>query len=82
MAKFPRRRGRQGKSKAPCQPQAHGPPLVILVQEAGQRQFPDEILVSGKLAEVMDEIAQVRSEAQARNGWIMDTYLIRKPEKS
>ena len=42
----------------------------------------DEILVSGKLAEVMDEIAQVRSEAQARNGWIMDTYLIRKPEKS
>ena len=42
----------------------------------------DEILVSGKLAEVMDEIAQVRSDAQARNGWIMDTYLIRKPEKS
>lgn len=40
----------------------------------------DEVLVSGPVAEVMDEIDRVRAEAQARNGWIMDTYMIRKPQ--
>jgi precorrin-6A synthase len=39
----------------------------------------DEILVAGKVSEVMDEIDAKRREAQARNGWIMDTYMIRKP---
>jgi precorrin-6A synthase len=29
---------------------------------------------------VSDEIDRKRREAQARNGWIMDTYMIRKPE--
>jgi precorrin-6A synthase len=43
---------------------------------------PDEILIAGPAAEVMDEIVAKRSEAQARHGWIMDTYMIRKPEKS
>lgn len=42
----------------------------------------EEILVAGKVSEVMDEIDVKRREAQARNGWIMDTYMIRKPEKS
>jgi len=42
----------------------------------------DELLVAGKVSEVMDEIDMKRREAQARNGWIMDTYMIRKPEKS
>jgi precorrin-6A synthase len=41
----------------------------------------EEILVSGPVAEVMDEIETRRREAQARNGWIMDTYMIRRPEK-
>ena len=41
----------------------------------------DEILVAGKVSEVMDEIDVKRREAQARNGWIMDTYMIRKPER-
>lgn len=40
----------------------------------------DEILVAGKIADVQDEIDRVRTEAQTRNGWIMDTYMIRKPE--
>ena len=40
----------------------------------------DEILVAGKVSEVMDEIDTKRREAQARNGWIMDTYMIRKPQ--
>jgi precorrin-6A synthase len=42
----------------------------------------DEILIAGKVSEVMDEIEVRRRQAQARNGWIMDTYMIRKPEKS
>lgn len=40
----------------------------------------DQILVAGKVSEVMDEIDVKRREAQARNGWIMDTYMIRKPQ--
>jgi precorrin-6A synthase len=41
----------------------------------------DEILVSGKLREVLDEIERVRGEARDRKGWIMDTYLLKKPEE-
>ena len=41
---------------------------------------PDEILVAGKVGDVMDEIDAKRREAQGRNGWIMDTYMIRKSE--
>lgn len=40
---------------------------------------PDEILISGKLGEVADEIERVRKAARAEHGWIMDTYLLRKP---
>lgn len=39
----------------------------------------DEILVSGKLADVAPQIQAVRSDARARKGWIMDTYLLRRP---
>jgi precorrin-6A synthase len=39
---------------------------------------PDEILVSGPLSEVSDEIYRRRSEARRANGLIMDTYLLRK----
>jgi precorrin-6A synthase len=42
----------------------------------------DEILRSGKLAEVRDEIAAVRKLAREQHGWIMDTYLLRKSESS
>jgi precorrin-6A synthase len=38
----------------------------------------DEILVSGKLQERGPEIEKIRSDARARHGWIMDTYLLRK----
>ena len=37
-----------------------------------------EILRSGKLAEVRDEIASVRQQARRQHGWIMDIYLLRK----
>ncbi len=39
---------------------------------------PDEILISGRLRDVMDEIGRVRDEARRTHGWIMDTYLLRK----
>lgn len=37
----------------------------------------DELLVSGTVGEVGPRIAALRSEARARHGWIMDTYLLR-----
>ncbi|NEC93255.1 SAM-dependent methyltransferase, partial [Streptomyces sp. SID12501] len=40
---------------------------------------PDEILVSGKLADVAGRIEELRTEARVRKGWIMDTYLLRRP---
>lgn len=40
---------------------------------------PDEILVSGRLGDVEDEIVRLREDARRRKGWIMDTYLLRKP---
>ncbi|MFI1093441.1 precorrin-6A synthase (deacetylating) [Streptomyces sp. NPDC020917] len=41
---------------------------------------PDEILLSGPLdAPLAEHIARVREEARARKGWIMDTYLLRRP---
>lgn len=39
---------------------------------------PDEILIAGRTADVADEIHRRRHEARANNGWIMDTYLMRK----
>jgi precorrin-6A synthase len=40
---------------------------------------PDEVLVSGTVEEVGEQIATLRAEARARHGWIMDTYLLRSP---
>ncbi len=37
-----------------------------------------EILLSGRLADIKDEIVAVRQRARERHGWIMDTYLLRK----
>jgi precorrin-6A synthase len=39
---------------------------------------PDEILISGKLKDVSARIYETRTAARAANGWIMDTYLMRK----
>jgi precorrin-6A synthase len=40
---------------------------------------PDELLRSGPVREVGEEILRVRAEARERHGWIMDTYLLRRP---
>ncbi|KXF50269.1 precorrin 6A synthase [Rhodococcus sp. SC4] len=39
---------------------------------------PDEVLISGRLRDVEDEIQRVRAELRERKGWIMDTYLLRR----
>ncbi|KPA94726.1 MULTISPECIES: precorrin-6A synthase (deacetylating) [Pseudomonas] len=39
----------------------------------------DELLVSGKLHEVHGQIRELREAARQRKGWIMDTYLLRRP---
>jgi precorrin-6A synthase len=41
---------------------------------------PDEILIAGRLRDVMDEIERVRADARQMHGWIMDTYLLRRRE--
>jgi len=39
---------------------------------------PDEILIAGRLADVAAEITHRRRAARAAQGWIMDTYLMRR----
>ena len=39
---------------------------------------PDEVLRSGPLPEVAEEIAATKRELRERHGWIMDTYLVRR----
>lgn len=41
----------------------------------------EEILVAGKLSEKIGEIENIRAQKREQNGWIMDTYLLRKSEK-
>jgi len=38
----------------------------------------DELLRSGKVADVADDIRRTRAEARDQHGWIMDTYLLRR----
>jgi precorrin-6A synthase len=39
----------------------------------------DEMLAAGPVAEVAEEITRDRTAARERHGWIMDTYLLRRP---
>lgn len=40
---------------------------------------PRQTLRRGPLDDVIDDIAAVRADLRARHGWIMDTYLLRRP---
>ena len=40
--------------------------------------MPDEILISGELAEIGPHIVAVRSQAREEHGWIMDSYILRR----
>jgi precorrin-6A synthase len=39
-----------------------------------------ELLVSGTVGDVGEQIATLRADARARHGWIMDTYLLRSAD--
>ena len=39
-----------------------------------------EVLISGRVADVGQQIAAARAAARSRDGWVMDTYLLRRPD--
>lgn len=41
----------------------------------------EEILIKGRVREVADEIARRRADARQANGWIMDSYILRKTDE-
>ncbi|WP_248580606.1 precorrin-6A synthase (deacetylating) [Nocardioides sp. InS609-2] len=43
----------------------------------GNLGTPSEELVSGRVGDVLDRIAQARERARAAAGWVMDVYLVR-----
>lgn len=42
----------------------------------------DEILISGRVGDVTEQIVGARAEARKRIGWIMDIYLLRKASRT
>jgi precorrin-6A synthase len=42
---------------------------------------PDEVLKSGRLIDVAEDIARTKQELKTRHGWIMDTYLLRRTRR-
>ncbi len=82
-----------GRNLAKGWPESADSVVVMLDGEDTFRQFadqdveifwgaylgtPDEILISGRLKDVAARIHEVRTKARQANGWIMDTYLMRK----
>ncbi|WP_301546871.1 precorrin-6A synthase (deacetylating) [Gordonia sp. X0973] len=41
---------------------------------------PDEVLISGPVARVADDISAARADLKSRVGWVMDIYLLRRPD--
>jgi precorrin-6A synthase len=41
----------------------------------------EEILISGRLADVADDIVSARAAARERHGWVMDSYLLRRQQR-
>jgi precorrin-6A synthase len=52
----------------------------ILIWWGAYLGMAEQILDHGPLAEATPRIVAARAEARARHGWIMDTYLLRRPE--
>ena len=53
-------------------------PTGIDIYWAAYIGTPDEILISGDLAEVREKILTARADAEQRLGWVFDTYLLRR----
>ena len=51
----------------------------LTIYWGAQLGLPDEALVAGPLAAVLDPIRTTRRAIRERRGWVMDTYLLRPP---
>jgi precorrin-6A synthase (deacetylating) len=40
---------------------------------------PDELLLHGRLVDVVEQVRRARTEARQRHGWITDLYILRQP---
>jgi precorrin-6A synthase len=49
----------------------------VMIYWGAQLGLPDEVLISGRLSEVIDEIRTTRAAVRNARGWVMDTYLLR-----
>jgi precorrin-6A synthase len=49
----------------------------LMIYWGAQLGLPDEVLISGQLSEVIEEIRVSRAAVRATRGWVMDTYLLR-----
>lgn len=54
------------------------PPEGVHIWWGGYVGMKEQIICEGALAEVGDRIIQMRAEARANHGWIMDIYILRK----
>jgi precorrin-6A synthase len=53
-------------------------PVGVTIWWGAYLGMPEQVLASGPLAEVSDQIMQRRQAARSAHGWIMDTYLLRR----
>jgi precorrin-6A synthase len=51
----------------------------LTIYWGAQLGLPDEALVAGRLAAVIDPIRTARRAIREQRGWVMDTYLLRPP---
>jgi precorrin-6A synthase len=49
----------------------------LMIYWGAQLGLPDEVLISGRLSEVIEEIRAKRASVREARGWVMDTYLLR-----
>jgi precorrin-6A synthase len=49
----------------------------LTIYWGGQLGLSDEVLISGRLSDVIDEIRAKRAAVRQSRGWVMDTYLLR-----
>ncbi len=54
----------------------------LMIYWGAQLGLPDEVLVSGRLGDVLDELRARRTAIRKARGWVMDTYLLRPSHRS
>ena len=54
----------------------------LIIYWGAQLGLSDEVLVSGRLGDVLDELRARRTAIRKARGWVMDTYLLRPSDRS